>query len=159
MEKLSVAKDIPERNIKHMDNDSLLKSKIRIFITINHMLIQLIGKVYNFHIVSAPIERRLTIYVKHMVAIFQIIKDISWESLPEAYKIFPYFSLDISIIFSTRAHSTQQRKYSSRWTRRIWTNHVRKYAKKNVSKNIKHKFMQKTPRTKVNPRFRLCKIC
>ena len=49
------------------------------------MLIQLIGKVYNFHIVSAPIERRLTIYVKHMVAIFQIIKDISWESLPEAY--------------------------------------------------------------------------
>ena len=113
IEKLSLAKDIPEKNIKHMDNDSLLKSKIRIFITINHMLIQLIGKVYNLHIVSAPIERRLTIYVKHIVAIFQIIKD-NWESLPEAYKIFPYFSLDISIIFSNRAHSTQQRKYSSR---------------------------------------------
>ena len=77
IEKMSLAKHIPGKNIKHMDNDNLLKSKIRIFITINHMLIQLIEKVYNFHIVSAPIERRLTIYVKRMVAIFQIIKDIS----------------------------------------------------------------------------------
>lgn len=63
IEKMSLAKHIPGKNIKHMDNDNLLKSKIRIFITINHMLIKLIGRVYNFHIVSAPIERRLTIYV------------------------------------------------------------------------------------------------
>ena len=39
-----------------------------------------------------------------MVVIFENVKDIRWESLPEAYKTSPYFSLNNSVIFSSTDH-------------------------------------------------------